>query len=333
VQSGTHHVNAAASGNPDAPNARVIRPGSLGAWLVLLRLRSLLVAVSPVLVGAAVGYARTGAVDPIATSLVLAGAVLVQAISNMQNDVGYTTRGGERGGTRTGLPRATAQGWLGVREVRMTIAITSVVATGIGIALFVHRGWPVLAIGSASLLAALAYMGGPRPIAYTPFGELIVFAFFGLVAVLGTDWVVTAGVGRATVVAGIAIGCLAAAALCVNNHRDIMHDRSVGRRTFAVTFGPAASRRLYAILLCGAFVALPAMVLLAHGGARPGPHGSSVWLLLPLALAPAAKRLWHDFVRCTPGSAFNAILFRTFRLELAFAVLLAVGAMLERLLR
>jgi hypothetical protein len=66
----------------------------------------------------------------------------------------------------------------------------------LGLALVAWRGWPVLAIGTASLLAALAYMGGPRPIAYTPFGELTVFVFFGLVAVMGTDWVLTGSVGR-----------------------------------------------------------------------------------------------------------------------------------------
>lgn len=290
-------------------------------------------AISPVLAGAALGFSRTGAVDPLATLLVLACAVLVQAISNMQNDVGYTTRGGERGGTRTGLPRATARGWLGVRDARVGIAVASVVAAAIGIALFAHRGWPVLAIGSASLLAALAYMGGPRPIAYTPLGELTVFTFFGLVAVAGTDWVVTGSVAPATLLAGIAIGCLAAAALCVNNHRDIAHDRSVGRRTFAVTFGPTASRGLYAVLLCTAFALLPATALLARGGASEAPHPFAVGLLLPLALVPAALNLWRDFVRCAPGLAFNAILFRTFRLELAFAALLAVGAILDRLLR
>jgi hypothetical protein len=96
-----------------------VRAGSLAAWMAVTRPRSLLVALSPVLVGAAVGYERTGFVDPVAAFLVLAGALLVQLISNMQNDVGYTARGGERSGTRTGLPRATAKGWLEVRQVRI----------------------------------------------------------------------------------------------------------------------------------------------------------------------------------------------------------------------
>ncbi len=248
----------------------------------------------------------------------LAAALLMQVVTNLQNDVGYTVRGGERSGTRTGLPRATAQGWLSVRQVRASIVAVALVATAIGVALVAWRGWPVLAIGTASLLAALAYMGGPRPIAYTPCGELTVFVFFGLVAVMGTDWVLTGSVGVVSLLASVAIGALAAAALAVNNQRDIAHDRQVGRRTFAVTFGEAGSRGLFGSLLLLAFVLLPAMAWL----------GRAWGLLLPLLLAPTAWKLRRAFVACPGGAAFNELLFASFRLELQFAALLAAGALL-----
>jgi 1,4-dihydroxy-2-naphthoate octaprenyltransferase len=292
--------------------------------MVAARPRSLLVAISPVLVGAALGYARTGTLDGVAALLVLGAALLMQVVTNLQNDVGYTVRGGERRAAdrspRTGLPRATAQGWLGIAQVRWGIVVVALLAIALGLALVAWRGWPVLAIGSASLLAALAYMGGPRPIAYTPFGELTVFVFFGLVAVLGSEWVLTGSVGGVSVLAAVAIGCLAAAALAVNNHRDILHDRQVGRRTFAVLAGEAASQRLYAALLLGPFALPPPMALMAQAPA----------LLLPLLLLPGAWSLRGAFVRCPPGVAFNAMLFRTFRLELAYAALLAAGAVLGR---
>jgi 1,4-dihydroxy-2-naphthoate octaprenyltransferase len=220
------------------------------------------------------------------------------------------------------LPRATAKGWLRVRHVRVGIAVTALAAFGLGLALVGYRGWPVLAIGSASLLAALAYMGGPRPIAYSPFGELTVFIFFGLVAVTGTDWVLTGEVGGISMLASVAIGSLAAAALAVNNHRDIAHDRLVGRRTFAVIFGERASAALFSVLLLGPFVLVPVMAGLA--GAVP--------LLLPLLMLPAAYQLRRSFMECPRGVAFNAVLFRTFRLELGFAVLLALGALASRVL-
>ena len=303
------------------PHASV-RSGSLAAWLAAVRPNSLLVAVSPVVVGAALGWQRSGHLDPTVAIIILAASLLVQIITNLQNDVGYTVRGGEAGGTRVGLPRATALGWLPVRSVRLAIVLVAIAATLLGLALVALRGWPVLAIGISSLVAALAYMGGPRPIAYTPFGELTVFVFFGLVAVMGTDWVLTDGIGAATVVAAVAIGGLAAAALAVNNQRDVAHDALVGRRTFPVAFGAAAGQRLYALLLLGPFALTPLIALLAD---------APLLLLLPLLLLPSAWALRRDFVACPPGLPFNGVLFRTFRLELVYAVLLACGAVLDRL--
>lgn len=297
-----------------------VRSGSLQAWAVAVRPRTLLVAISPVLVGATLGFERAGAIDVVAAVMVFGAALLMQIITNMQNDVGYTVRGGDSSGTRTGLPRATARGWLSVQHVRLGIVLAAVVAVGLGLALVSYRGWPVLAIGTASLLAALAYMGGPRPIAYTPFGELTVFIFFGVVAVTGTDWVLTGSVGVVSALASAAIGGLAAAALAVNNHRDIAHDRLVGRRTFAVTFGDRGSRALYAALLLGPFVLVPVMTAIARSPA----------LLLPLLMLPTALQLRRAFNECPPGEAFNAVLFRTFRLELWFAALLSAGALLGR---
>lgn len=301
--------------------ARGIRSGSVNAWVVAIRPASLLVAISPVLVGAALGFGRTGGVDMVAALLVLGAALLMQVITNLQNDVGYTVRGGEAGGARSGLPRATAQGWLSTRAVRTGIVVLSLLALALGLGLVAYRGWPVLAIGSLCLLAALAYMGGPLPIAYTPLGEVTVFVFFGLVAVLGTEWVLTGSVGPVSTLAGTAIGGLAAAALAVNNHRDIAHDRLTGRHTFAVRYGEQASRRLFSVLLVGPFAVLPVMALVAVSPA----------LLLPVLLLPTAWALRRDFIRCAPGQAFNRLLSRTFRLELWFAALLSAGAALARL--
>jgi 1,4-dihydroxy-2-naphthoate octaprenyltransferase len=178
----------------------------------------------------------------------------------------------------------------------------------------------VLAIGVSSLLAALAYMGGPRPIAYTPFGELTVFVFFGLVAVLGT-YFLYAGIGGAPVwLSAAAIGMHAAAVLAVNNHRDAEHDARTGRKTFAARFGVDRSARLFALLLWLPFVFVLAIAALEAG----------VWLAVPLVLLPVAWRLQRDFNRCPGGLAFNDLLMRTVKLELAFGTLISAGAILQR---
>ena len=306
----------------DLTGTSLVRPGSLQAWSAAVRLPSLLVAISPVAVGTALAWNRTGQLDLLIALLALAAAVALQVISNLQNDVGYTARGAEEAGDRTGLPRATAEGWLSVGQVRAAIVLCCAFAIAIGLPVVAARGWPVLAIGLASMMAALAYMGGPRPIAYTPFGEFVVFVFFGLVAVAGSDFIQTGGIGAATWLAAIALGALAAAALAVNNHRDIDHDRNVGRRTFPVVFGAQAAKNMYSASVFGAFALLLPIAWLE----------SAVTLLTPLLLLPAALKLNRDFLHCPPGLAYNAILVRTFKLELGYAALISAGAVAARLL-
>ena len=289
---------------------------ALHAWAAAVRPPSLLIALAPVMVGSALGYHQTGHLNLQLATLALLAAVLMQIITNLQNDVGYTDRGGERVGGRIGLPRATALGWLSARQVKRVIVGLSVVSALLGLYMVALRGWPVLALGAASLVGALAYMGGPKPIAYTPFGELTVLVFFGPVAVLGTGWLLTDGIGVGGVLASVAVGSMAAAALAVNNHRDRVHDALAGRNTFAVVWGEAQSSRLLAALFVIPFMALAAMAYVE----------SAVWPLVPAVLAPLAYRLYRDFARCPGGEAYNAILFRTFRIGLWFAGVLSASA-------
>jgi 1,4-dihydroxy-2-naphthoate octaprenyltransferase len=297
-------------------------PGIQGAWLVAIRPASLPLALGPVVVGAAMGFSRTGSISVALFCMAVAGAMLMQILTNLQNDIGFTERGGEHIGQRRGLPRATARGWLSLQSVRLAIVLLCGVAVALGVGMVMLRGWQVLAIGGASLVAALAYMGGPKPIAYTPLGELTVFVFFGLVAVMGTDWLLTDQLSVVSALSAVAIGCLSAAALAVNNHRDREHDALVGRKTFAVLFGTRASMRMMTALLACPFVMALAMAELQ----------SQLVFLLPLVLTPVAKKLQQDFCQCAEGVAFNAILFRVFRLEIHFAFLLAGAAVLSRVL-
>lgn len=285
-----------------------------------MRPPSLLIAIAPVMVGTSLGYHQTGRIDFLLVVLALLAAVLMQIITNLQNDVGYTERGAEKVGQRIGLPRATALGWLTARQVKVAIVVLSIFATLLGVCLVFLRGWPVLALGSASLLAALAYMGGPRPIAYTPWGEVTVIVFFGPVAVLGTGWLLTGGLNATGAIASLAVGSIAAAALAVNNHRDIAHDSLAGRRTFAVTYGEKRSRQGLTVLLAIPFVAMTAMAW---------QEGAS-WPLAGFVFTPAIWRLHRDFVCCPGGMAYNGILFRTFRMGIWFAALLSISAVVSK---
>jgi 1,4-dihydroxy-2-naphthoate polyprenyltransferase len=295
-----------------------VRPGSPRAWRIALRPRSLLLAVSPVLVAVALVHMRTGLLAAGVLVLALCVAVLMQAIANLQNDAGHTARGGSGTAAHVGLPRATTHGWLTVAQVRIVIAACIGLALATGLPLVLARGWPAIAIGAASLGAALAYMGGPRPIAYTPLGELFVFVFFGLVATAGTDYAIVGGMPPAsTWIAACALGLLSAAALLVNNCRDVDHDVAVGRRTLPIAVGLPAARRLYAGAL---LVPFGLAILLAWLTGAPG-------LSIPLLVLPAAGKLARDFAACPPGPAYNGILMRTFGLTLWYAAGLVIGSL------
>jgi 1,4-dihydroxy-2-naphthoate octaprenyltransferase len=287
---------------------------------VAARPKTLWIAAIPVAVATGLAYLDGAPILGWVTALALAGSLVVQVLSNLQNDVGYTARGLETGG-RVGLPRATAKGWLTPQAVRRAIVLGVVLSAIICVPLVLHRGWVPAAIGLVSTAGALAYMGGPRPIAYTPFGEATVFAFFGLVAVLGTYYLHAGTVVPGAWLAGAAVGSHAAAVLAVNNHRDHEHDARTGRRTFAAMFGPRASSVLFA-----AAIWLPFGIVAAMAAMRASPG-----LAAPLALVPWAARLQRDFGRAS-GPAFNEILFRTVKLELAFGLAFTAGAVAQRMI-
>ena len=299
-----------------SPATPAIRPGSWSAWRVALRPRTLWIATIPVIVACCLAWSIAGAFDAGIAAIALVAAVMMQVVTNLQNDVGYTERGAERG-DRTGLPRATAQGWLTATAVKRAIVASIAVAWLVALPLMLRGGWPIVLTSTSSTLAAWAYMGGPRPIAYSPFGELTVFIFFGLVAVGGTYYVQAGHLDAAAWMAGSAIGLLAAAVLLVNNYRDRTHDKGAGRHTLAIVLSIDGALRLYAALLAAPFALA---LLLAWRYESP-------WLALPLLAAPKAMRLARDLRRSPPGIALIGILFRTVMLEVAYGGLLAVGAL------
>ena len=292
------------------------------AWRIALRPKTLWIATVPVIVATCLAWSVAHAFDALVALIALCAAVLMQVVTNLQNDVGYFERGAETG-KRIGLPRATANGWLAPRAVKRAIVAAIVVANIVALPLMMRGGWPIVATSVASTLAALAYMGGPRPIAYTPYGELMVFVFFGLVAVCGAYYVQTGFFDAASTLAASAIGMHAAAVLLVNNFRDRGHDAVTGRRTLTVVLSPEAAIRVYGALLLAPFALTVALALAA----------GSAWYALPIVALPWAWGLARALRRTPGGSAQNALLFRTVMLEVAFGMLLAAGSLAAALAR
>ncbi len=286
--------------------------GSAGAWLLAARLRTLPVAVSPVLVGWALA-AADGAFVAAPALGALTGALLLQLAANFANDAFDHERGAD-GPDRLGPPRAAQLGLLTPRALKRGAGLSLAAAACVGLALVSRGGWPILWIGIASMAAALGYVGGPA-YGYRGLGDAAVFLFFGLTAVCGTYWVQALALPASVWLAAIPVGCWATAVLVVNNVRDLEGDRRAGKRTLAVCIGPGAARAEYALLLLAAYACLP---LLAAWRDQP----LAAWL--PACTLPLALLLVRDVARGR-GAALDATLAGTARAGLVFALLLAVG--------
>lgn len=285
--------------------------------MLAARLPTLTAAVAPVLVGSglAVGDDRFAAGPALAA---LAGAVAIQVGANLANDVSDFRKGADAAG-RIGPPRVTQLGLLSERQVLAGMWTAFSVAALCGVYLTAVAGWPVVAIGLASIAAALAYSGGPWAFGYRGLGEPFTFVFFGLIAVGGTYYVQAGDWGGGALAAALPVGCTVTAILVVNNVRDIETDRATGKRTLAVIVGRRWARALFAALLGGAY-ALTAALWLA------GPFGP--WVLLALAALPLAARPSLAVLRATDGPPLNRALRETARFHLLFSALLALGVAL-----
>jgi 1,4-dihydroxy-2-naphthoate octaprenyltransferase len=187
----------------------------------------------------------------------------------------------------------------------------------VGLYLVSVGGWPILALGLAAILAAVLYTGGPLPYGYYGLGEIFVFLFFGLAAVVGTYYVEANTTSAAAWLAAIPVGALVTAILVVNNLRDRESDEKAGKRTLAVLLGPNGAQAEYVLLL-----------VLAYGAAVGLAAVRSPWLLLPLLTLPMAAPLVRS-VRREQGRALNKTLAGTARLSLVYSLLLALGLVLS----
>jgi len=289
------------------------RPGPIQTWALAARIPTLPAAVVPVLVGTATAWAE-GQFRLVPFVAALAAALLIQIGTNLANDY-FDFRKGADTADRLGPVRITQSGLVPAETVRAATALTFGLAALIGVYLTVVGGWPILVIGVLSIAAGVLYTGGPWPLAYHGLGDLTVFVFFGLVAVMGTTYLHTGTVGAPAVIAALPVAMLVTAILVVNNLRDIGTDRVAGKRTLAVRLGVRGTRIEYLLLVIAAnLVPLAAWLIVGW------PRGFWLpWLTLPLAVHLVRVVFSRE------GRPLNAALAGTGRLHLAFGVLWAVG--------
>jgi 1,4-dihydroxy-2-naphthoate octaprenyltransferase len=284
---------------------------TVGQWVQGARPRTLPAALAPVLAGTGAA-AAAGDVRPGRALLALVVALALQVAVNYANDYSDGIRGTDA--QRVGPLRLVGSGVSTPAAVKRAAAVAFAVAAVAGLVLAALTTWVLIVVGAVAMLAAWFYTGGSRPYGYRALGEISVFVFFGLVATVGTAYVQVERVTGAAAAAGIGCGALACALLVANNLRDIPTDSVTGKRTLAVVLGDRTTRTLYLTLVA---VPLVVAVVLAFTG--------TPWTLLALAAAALALRPARIVAGGAVGRDLVPVLRDTGRLQLAYAVLLAIG--------
>jgi 1,4-dihydroxy-2-naphthoate octaprenyltransferase len=286
-------------------------------WGLAVRLRTLPAAAAGVITGSALAW-YDGFFRPDAALACLLTALLLQIGSNLANDVFDFERGTDTA-ERAGPIRVTQAGLLTSSQVMMGMLVVFGLAGLCGLYLAWLGGWPIILLGIAAIVSAIAYTGGPFPLGYYGLGDLFVFLFFGLASVAGTYYIQAGFVSPAAWWMAVPPGLIITAILVVNNLRDLENDRKAGKRTLAVILGEKGTRAEYLICMLAAYLVIP---LAALGGLVPW-LSLITWASLPLAIRTARV------VFTQKGRPLNAALAGTGQAALFFSILFWIGLLLE----
>jgi 1,4-dihydroxy-2-naphthoate octaprenyltransferase len=284
---------------------------TIQAWVLASRPKTLFAAVAPVLLGSALAFSQSKGNLPAALAA-LFGAICIQIATNLANDYWDAKKGADTA-DRLGPVRVTASGLLQPRTVFFGMVFFFLLATAAGVFLTLRAGWPVVAIGLASILFGILYTAGPFSLAYLGLGEVFTFLFFGLVATAGTYFVQTLSYSPDAVLLGVMPGCYSVVLIALNNLRDRTTDQQVNKKTLAVRFGEKFARiEILFFLFVPAVV--PLFILQFHGGG---------WLCAMAAFL-SALRVGGPLVRLRDPRVINDLLPHAGTSSLFLAILVSV---------
>ncbi|MUN62227.1 1,4-dihydroxy-2-naphthoate polyprenyltransferase [Kocuria sediminis] len=285
-------------------------------WIEGARLRTLPMAVAPVVAGSAAAQALHS-FDLVRAVLALLVALFLQIGVNYANDYSDGIKGTDD--VRVGPLRLTGSGVAAPGQVKAAALLCFGLGALAGAALVVlSRQWWFIPVGLSAVLAAWGYTGGRTPYGYRGLGDVFVFVYFGLVAVLGTTLTQAGALNPEAWVAALSTGLIATALLMANNIRDLPGDREVGKRTLAVRLGDPLARVVFAAEIA---VALALVLFLVPGN----PWMLVVLLLVPLALPPVATVL-----RVQDRRQLIPVLKQCGVLNVGWAVLFSLAVLLQQ---
>lgn len=289
-----------------------IPPENLGwkKWVLGSRPRTLPAAVVPVMVGAACASANDAVWWRVSLALVVSLALQVGV--NYANDYSDGIKGTDA--VRVGPLRLVGSGVAKPSAVKRAALIAFAVAAVAGLVLAVVTTLWLLLVGAAAILAAWTYTGGPRPYGYAGLGEVFVFVFFGVVATVGTQYIVSEKFTSTGWVSSVVVGCYACALLVVNNLRDIPGDTEANKRTLAVKMGDSRTRQFFALL-----------IVIAAGGIIAVGIQTQAYAMFGLVGIIATRPALNDIGRGAKGRDLIPVLGAVGRAQMILAVTFTAG--------
>ncbi|MFZ9807587.1 MAG: 1,4-dihydroxy-2-naphthoate polyprenyltransferase [Ilumatobacteraceae bacterium] len=289
---------------------------SINLWIQGARPKTLPAAIAPVVVGAACAQLESSTQNNWLNAVfALAVSLALQVAVNYANDYSDGIRGTDK--NRVGPLRLVGSGAKKPADVKKATFLAFGVAAVFGFVLAATTTWWLLLVGVFCFLAGWFYTGGKHPYGYLGFGEVFVFIFFGVVATMGTTFVINEQLTLVSFLASVVVGCLACALLAVNNLRDIAGDQISNKKTLAVRIGESGARKFYISLFIVAGFAVT-LIALSYSAA----------LIAMLGLAVAVKPIKRVYAGAT-GADLIDVLVMTGRVQILVAISLSVGLLIS----
>jgi 1,4-dihydroxy-2-naphthoate octaprenyltransferase len=287
-------------------------------WMRAVRIFSFTASITPVLVGSAFATADRR-FEPLLLLPILVACVLVHAGCNLANDYFDYRKGTDRENV-LGPSGVIQVGWLTADQVRIGMIVCFAVATVLGMIVLTATTWWLLLLAIPSLLAAVLYTGGPKPLGYVALGEVTVFVFMGVGIVCGTYVAMAERLTWEVAIGSLGVSCLVAAILHANNIRDMEVDARAGKTTLAQLLGLRGARIEFSALVIGSYASIVLLIAL-----WPDNWPTAI----VLASAPLARYLAGIVKRSTAAADLNASVRLAAQLHFRFGLLLTGGLLIR----
>ena len=285
-------------------------------WIIAFRIKTLPAAISPVLVGTALAYKISNDFNLVIFLSILSASIFIQIGTNLSNDLSDFLNGADTG-DRLGPIRVAQSGLLTIDKLKLGIIISFSLAILFGFYLVSVGGNIIMLIGLLSIISGILYTAGPYPLGYNGLGDIFVFIFFGVVAVMGTYYLNTLTINIESLVCGIIIGALSTAILIVNNIRDVKTDAASGKNTLAVKLGLTFSKIEFLIMVLLPYILSLYLYFLIN----------DLGIFLSFFTLPISFNLIYQIFNKT-GDKLNEVLVKTARLLFIYSLLLTIGLFL-----